>query len=1379
MTLGLVMSALGAAAPAQAVAPTEPSGLVVEWPDPATVILSWTPSPGAARYSIEISDNVGFTNPLVKDSTASTTYVPTAKLKPGTWYWHVQAVSSANEVSGWTFSDFSVDNVPVPVLNSPSDNQTLVQPNDAPLLTWSMPTGAGAAGVDSYKVEVSNNGFTTAKTYSTKSTSLVVPDPLSLGTWQWRVTAVKSSSPLITSSPSDPRSFDIQALAEPEIVGPRNNIAVTDIVLDWNPVDGAKGYELQVSKTTDFSGALVDSRMGNNMVLGTNYSPPKTWDNNNTYYWQVRAVDAAGNSSEWAKSGTPFKRNYPYAPSLVYPTDGAQDVPAPYYFDWTSVKHASRYQFQIADNVNMTNARTCMLAGTTYTPGVFRYKDTEPVQALKSIYHENCDVFEGKTNYWRVRALDRPFTDPNDPPNVIEGLEGDDWSPKYSFKAGGMNVTGVSTSRAGLPTISWDPAVGAHSYNVQVSGPGAYSKNVNTFATSWTPDGKTKLVAGTYTVNIFAKHIVGEPSLIVTRNFTISDTIPTSGAPALALLEPADGTTVSDVPLLKWEPMSGAAYYKVTAVNSDNVRVTGSTSLFEKPVPYPTMTDTSDLLEKEGLYTWYVEAFAADDSSLGFSGTGTFRIAQIASVTGNELALTGQELDHNRPAGVRTPCTSDPDSGPCSVPATPVFRWDPVPNTAFYVLYLAEDANFTQLVEPTLIAATTNTMWAPTREQLEWSLADSESDGVQNPTSYYWYVMPCRTLTICGDDPRSANVAQHTFTKKSPAVTGQSTTQTDGKEITFEWDDYWHDAQSSDPDDKWSRTGENLPQSAMQYRIEISKDTTFAGNMLVERLDVDQPTYTSFTKTYAPGTYYWRVQALDDFGNALTWSDFDPTTPERENATFTIDPPRVELTSPIANASVPGTVAFTWKAQAYAKGYDIEVYKDDDTTFSAANRVASQQFTNGQFGGVLTTAWTWNSVLPASSKAYLWRVRRVDSSGNPGHWSTAGRFFVNATALSITSPLEGGTQPPDAPVVRWTKVPGASTYSVDIRPQSGGSGTTDSGTAIGTAYASKRAFTTGTYVASVTARDASGNAVGTAQVTFSVDSRLVALSAPTISAPSGTDVGATLTSTDPVWNKPGVVTSYQWLRNDAVIAGATGPTYALTTNDVGKTIALRATGKLPNYANGDVVSNGIAIAGTPGTGGGGAGGAIAATSPPTVSGTPSVGGFLTARNGLWTPTSGVMFKYQWLRDGAPIVGAASTVYRVTEVDITHTLSVQVVGTKAGMTDGVATSAGVVVPKVSSITSVTAFPTTITRSQRAKLTIRVNASAVTKPTGTLVIKDGRKTVKKITLKESNNGIRTYRLPRLKVGKHKIKVTYRGSTTVNKSKSKTLKLIVRAR
>ena len=86
-----------------------------------------------------------------------------------------------------------------------------------------------------------------AKVYTTKTTSLVVPDPLTVGDWYWRVTAVKGDG--LVSLPSAVSSFDISRSPSRSITYPANNVtqAIEDVVLDWTPVPGAKTYDVQVA----------------------------------------------------------------------------------------------------------------------------------------------------------------------------------------------------------------------------------------------------------------------------------------------------------------------------------------------------------------------------------------------------------------------------------------------------------------------------------------------------------------------------------------------------------------------------------------------------------------------------------------------------------------------------------------------------------------------------------------------------------------------------------------------------------------------------------------------------------------------------------------------------------------------------------------------------------------------------------------------------------------------------------------------------------------------------------------------------------------------------------------------------------------------------
>ncbi len=150
----------------------------------------------------------------------------------------------------------------------------------------------------SYTVEVDGDAdFIGAKVYTTKTTSLVVPDPLVADDYYWRVTAAKAAG--IVSVPSVASRFVIMPLAAPALIYPPNdvNLAVEDVVLDWAPVAGRQvlrppgGHRLR----------LQQHRPRVQNIQSTRYSPPAYADNNQ-YWWRVRAVDLAGQARPWTES---------------------------------------------------------------------------------------------------------------------------------------------------------------------------------------------------------------------------------------------------------------------------------------------------------------------------------------------------------------------------------------------------------------------------------------------------------------------------------------------------------------------------------------------------------------------------------------------------------------------------------------------------------------------------------------------------------------------------------------------------------------------------------------------------------------------------------------------------------------------------------------------------------------------------------------------------------------------------------------------------------------------------------------------------------------------------------------------------------------------
>ncbi|GLX80160.1 hypothetical protein tinsulaeT_35000 [Thalassotalea insulae] len=133
------------------------------------------------------------------------------------------------------------------------------------------------------------------------------------------------------------------------------------------------------------------------------------------------------------------------------------------------------------------------------------------------------------------------------------------------------------------------------------------------------------------------------------------------------------------------------------------------------------------------------------------------------------------------------------------------------------------------------------------------------------------------------------------------------------------------------------------------------------------------------------------------------------------------------------------------------------------------------------------------------------------------------------------------------------------------------------------------------------------------------------------------------------------VISYQWLRNDVVISGATGSSYGLGDEDVGSNIKVRA-----SYTDGQgtaesVTSNATAVvANINDIPSGGV----------TISGTTHTGQVLTASNTLADDDGLGDISYQWFRDEIAIAGATGASYTLVLDDVGTQISVQ-----ASFTDG--------------------------------------------------------------------------------------------------------------
>jgi surface antigen len=152
-------------------------------------------------------------------------------------------------------------------------------------------------------------------------------------------------------------------------------------------------------------------------------------------------------------------------------------------------------------------------------------------------------------------------------------------------------------------------------------------------------------------------------------------------------------------------------------------------------------------------------------------------------------------------------------------------------------------------------------------------------------------------------------------------------------------------------------------------------------------------------------------------------------------------------------------------------------------------------------------------------------------------------------------------------------------------------------------------------------------------------------------------VGQVLTATAGAWSPAPDAHGYQWMRNGSAIANAKSSAYTVTASDVGAVLSVVVTGTKSGYVSATTASAGTAKVPVA---------RFAATTKPTIAGTPQVGKTLTASVTGWSPSDATM-GYKWKRNGTAIDGATNKTYVLTAADLGASLTVVATGTKPGYT----------------------------------------------------------------------------------------------------------------
>jgi len=555
----------------------------------STPTFSWSSvtDPSGVTYSIQVSTSNTFATTVVDVSgLASTTYTPSVPLADGTYYWRVRAVDGAGNNSAWSaVRNLIIDvTVPsVPTMLSPADGAKLN--STTPTLSWS--SVAGAPGM-TYSLQIAYDiAFTSFKVNATGlTTTTYTTAVLTQGTYYWRVRAVSGTGN--ASEWSTPWSFTVDTTAPgvPTLLSPASAARTnnTTPTLGWSAVTDPSGvtYSVQVSTSSAFTTTVVNV----SGVAATEYTVSPALSAQ-LYYWRVRAVDGAGNSSSWPTARTfTIDLTAPAVPTLQTPANAAVTNNKTPSLTWSAVTDPSGVSYSVQVSTSNTFDTTVV-----------------NVSGLTSNAYTVPSALADGTYYWRVGAVDGAGN--SSAWSAARYFTVDTAAPAIPLLLIPDNGTKTNNTTPDLDWADVSDFTGV-TYSLQVSTVSTFSTTVVNVTGLTTSAYKTAtLAAGIKYWRVKAIDGAGNDSgWSPTWNFTIDTTAPS----VPTLISPANGATVdTTTPSLDWSDVTDPS-----AV-SYSVQISAS-STFATTVVSVGGLATSDYAVTTALAqgTWYWRVKAAD-----------------------------------------------------------------------------------------------------------------------------------------------------------------------------------------------------------------------------------------------------------------------------------------------------------------------------------------------------------------------------------------------------------------------------------------------------------------------------------------------------------------------------------------------------------------------------------------------------------------------------------------------------------------------------------------------------------------------------------------------------------------------------------------------